>query len=161
MVEKASFKTWSERTRFKRNDRYLFVKYLFGCAGSWMWLARSLVVACGRSCSLTRGGTRGPPASGVWSPSHWTTRDVPVLRILVNRFTPHSGSYFTLKSGPSNLHLHPPRHSHAHTHTHTHTVLHTYMNAHLGTNAHAYAHNLTHIDTLIPKFSHIHTTIHN
>ena len=112
-----------------------------------------------------------PPALGVWSPSQWTTREVPVLRILVNRFTPHSGSYFTLKPGPSNLHLHPPGHSHAFTHTHTHTHSPTHVHEHsfghkrscLRSQSHTHrythsqaltrTHNHTYLSTHIQKYS--------
>ena len=45
--------------------------YLLGCAGSSLQHVGS--------SSLTRDGTLGPPVSGVWSLSHWTTREVPQL----------------------------------------------------------------------------------
>ena len=42
----------------------------------------SLVVACGLSCGMwilvpQPGIEPGPPALGVWSLNHWTTREVP------------------------------------------------------------------------------------
>ena len=49
----------------------------------FIWLCRVSAAACGIfSCGLwdlvpQPGIELGPPASGVWSPSHWTTREVP------------------------------------------------------------------------------------
>ena len=68
-----------------------FLGFFWFCL--FIWLCRVLVTArgllscgtrtssCGMhvgSSSLTRDGTPGPPALGVWSPSHCATREVPV-----------------------------------------------------------------------------------
>ena len=67
----------------------LFKKYLFGCVGSELQYVASslfvavcelLVVACGSS-SLNKTEPR-PPVLGMWSLSHWTTREVPELYTL-------------------------------------------------------------------------------
>ena len=74
---------------------FLKFVYLFGCDISSLWHTRSLLLhtrsfSCGiraLSCSLWDmvswpGIKSGPPELGVWSLSHWTTREVPVIAFI-------------------------------------------------------------------------------
>ena len=57
--------------------------HLFGCAGSQLWHAGSSLCvgcSCGMQTLVPRPGLElGPPARGAQSPSHWTTKEVPIF----------------------------------------------------------------------------------
>ena len=73
---------------------FLILIYWFVCAGFWLWHTGFLIfiATCGiLSCSTWDlvswpGIEHGPPALGAWSLSHWTTREVPLVRSLVTSF---------------------------------------------------------------------------
>ena len=73
---------------------FFFNIYLFGCTGSQLWHAGSSLWCAGSfSCGMQTlncdmwdivpwpGIEPGPAVLGKWSPSHWTTREVPGLLI--------------------------------------------------------------------------------
>ena len=76
----------------------------------FFWLHWVLVVACKLlvttvgSSSLTRDRTWGPPALGVWSLSHWDTREVPPL---FSRFYSYISHYRVLSRIPCAIHVDP------------------------------------------------------
>ena len=43
----------------------------------------------------------GPPASGAWGPSHWTTREVPIIFLLEILFVPFSRLAQLVKNPPA------------------------------------------------------------
>ena len=80
-----------------RLKKYIFIYIYFGCSGSQLWHAGSfscgmqtswlracelLVVECMRDLVPRPGIKPGPLALGVWSLTHWTTREVPLISIL-------------------------------------------------------------------------------
>ena len=74
---------------------FSFLLYLF----LFLWLCRVLVVVCGiLSCCLWDlvswlGIEPGSPALGMWSPSHWTTREVLVSSLFSNSIIRTDGSW--------------------------------------------------------------------
>ena len=121
-------------------------------------------------------GDRGPSPGmepgaplhlGARSPSHWTTREVPVLRILVNRFIPHSVSYLHLNLDALTCICillntamltctHSPTHIHECTFGHKCSCLCSQSHTHRYTHSQALrrTHNHRYLSTHIQKHSH-------